>query len=224
MPIIFFIALIIAVYFLARKTLNELYFCLKKIFKNNTIVYLLISILFFPGTLLHELSHAIMARLLFLKVTEIKLTPEWKGNSIRLGRVTYVKGDFIRSILIGVAPVFGGTALFLWIAIAKIFPHPNMAINALLIYILFVISSTMFSSKQDLVDVGYLIPVLAVIGAILFLLKINILHYITTVTHTTIWSFVKVQFSTINSMMITVITIHVIIILVLKLLRRMTPA
>lgn len=219
MPIIFFIAAVIALFYLSRKTINELYLFLKRIFKSNSLVYLLISIIFFPGTLLHELSHALMARMLFLQVTEIKLTPEWKGNAIRLGRVTYVKGDFIRSIIIGIAPVIGGIALFLWFAIVKIFPHDNTIINILLIYILFVISSTMFSSKQDLVDVGYLVPVGAVIGLILFLFKINIFQYLETFTQTNIWTFITVQVSAMNSMMIIVLGIHITLIIVLKLIQ-----
>lgn len=223
MPIIFFTTAIIAVYFLSRKTINELYLVLKKILRSNNLVYLCISIIFFPGTFLHELSHALMARLLFLKVTEIKLTPEWKGNGIVLGRVTYIKGDFIRSIIVGIAPVVGGIAIFLWLSLANIFPQDNMTINVLLIYILFVVSSTMFSSKQDLVDVGYIIPVTAVIGAVLYFLKVNIFQYMTVLTHTNSWSFINRQFSVMNTMMIIVLSIHLIIIITLKILKKIIP-
>lgn len=219
MLVIYFFGSILILYFLSRKTLNELYFLLKKILRKNSLVYLAISVLFFPGTVLHELSHAFMARLLLLKVTEIKLTPEWKNNSIQLGRVTYLKGDFMRSIIVGVAPVFGGIALLFGIAIINIFPHPNIGINILLIYIIFVISSTMFSSKQDLVDIGYLIPIVVIIGAILFFFKINVLNYLKPITKTESGIVLYGLLYKLNLMMSITIAIHVVMILSLKIIR-----
>lgn len=219
MSTLYFIGSILILFFLSRKTLNELYFLLKKILKKNSIIYLAISIIFFPGTLLHELSHAIMARLLLLKVTEIKLIPEWKNNSIQLGRVTYVKGDFIRSIIIGVAPIFGGIALLFAVAITHLFPNANIYFNILLIYIIFVISSTMFSSKQDLVDIGYMIPVVIAIGAILFFFKINVFSYLLPFAKTKSALVANEILETLNGMMSITIALHVVIILSLKGIR-----
>lgn len=219
MSALYFIGSIFILFFLSRKTLNELYYFLKRILKKNSVVYLAISIIFFPGTLLHELSHAIMARLLLLKVTEIKLIPEWKNNNIQLGRVTYVKGDFIRSIIIGIAPVIGGIALLFGVAVSHFFPNPNISLNILLIYIIFVISSTMFSSKQDLVDIGYIIPIVIGVGAILFFFKINIFEYFMPFSRSKPALLMNELLSTLNGMMSITIAIHVGTILLLKGLR-----
>jgi len=40
-------------------------------------------------------------------------------------------------------------------------------------YIVFVISTTMFSSKQDMVDIIYAIPVIILIGGIIFVFQID---------------------------------------------------
>lgn len=217
---IIFISSIFFLYFFSKKTLNELYFFLKKILRKNSIVYMAIACIFFPGTLAHELSHALMARILLLKVTEITLIPEWKNNSIRLGRVTYIRGGIIRSIIVGVAPVIGGAILLLWMAIANIFPQTNVLLNALLLYIIFVVTSTMFSSKQDLIDVGYLIPFVVIGAAIIFIFKINIFQYITTLTKTGLGEFLNLQISKINIMMGVALATHIFMIVTLKILNK----
>ncbi len=220
MSVLLFTVFVFLLYFLSRKSLNELYFVLKKIFKKNSFVYLLIAIIFFPGTVLHEFSHAIMARLLFLKVFEIKLTPEWSGNSLELGKVTYMKSDFIRGIIVGVAPVVGGILLFFYLEYAEIFPNPNMYMNVLIVYLIFVISTTMFSSKQDLIDGVYLIPILAVIGGVMYLFNYNIFEIIPKLSETHLWTFLNVYFFSMNIMILIILAVHIFLIVFLKLFRR----
>jgi len=73
----------------------------------------------------------------------------------------------LRGILVGVAPFFGALFLFFGLSFFNLFPNKNLGLNIFLIYLIFTVSSLMFSSKQDLVDIGYLIPF------ILFLLIIG---------------------------------------------------
>ena len=173
-PVLLLFILIAVIYLISKHTVDVLYIVLKRTFKRDGIVFTLLSLVFFPGTLLHELSHAFMARLLLLKVLEIKLIPEWKHKSIKLGMVTYARRDRLSSVIVGIAPIIGGICLLVWIASLHIFPNDDWRLTLVLGYIIVVISSTMFSSKQDLVDALYALPLLGLIVAFLYLVFASI--------------------------------------------------
>ena len=155
------------IFFLSRQNFKQLFFLLRKIFHREKTVYTLISLIFLPGTIVHELSHFFAAIVLFLPVKDIQIFPKFEEGQIKLGQVFYVKKDFLRGILVGVAPFFGALFLFFGLSFFNLFPNKNLGLNIFLIYLIFTVSSLMFSSKQDLVDIGYLIPF------ILFLLIIG---------------------------------------------------
>lgn len=171
--VLFFICIIV-LYFIAQQTINNLFHVLRLFFKNDKIVFTIISLFFLPGTILHEMTHFFAAIVLMLNVHEVKIFPEFEKNYIKLGKVLYEKKDIVRGILVGVAPVFGGLLFFLWFSVFKIFPQQNMIINILLAYIIFSVSSTMFSSKQDLIDLLYIIPLGFIAGAIIYIFNIRI--------------------------------------------------
>ena len=69
----------------------------------------LYSIPLLPGVALHELSHAVMARLLGVRVRSLTLAPQrQKGGTVRLGAVEVLRSDNLRSSLIGGAPLLTG--------------------------------------------------------------------------------------------------------------------
>lgn len=69
----------------------------------------LFSLLFFPGVLLHEFSHYVMARLLRVPTGTVSLIPQSvEGNRLRLGFVETGKTDPLRDALIGAAPMLTG--------------------------------------------------------------------------------------------------------------------
>ncbi len=69
-----------------------------------------------PGILLHELSHALMAKLLGLKVGSFSLGPRSKGQYVQLGSVMVSSGGALRDSLVGMAPWLAGTAALLAIS------------------------------------------------------------------------------------------------------------
>jgi len=155
------------IFFISRKNFNHFFYFFRKFFHNENTVYALVSLIFLPGTIIHELSHFFAAIVLFLPVKDIQIFPKFEDGQIKLGHVLYVKKDFLRGILVGVAPFFGALFLFFFLSFFKLFPNKNLGLNIALIYLIFTVSSLMFSSKQDLVDIVYLIPF------ILFLLIIG---------------------------------------------------
>ena len=165
---------LLLLFFLSRQTINELFYFLRLFFKNEHFIFSLVSLIFLPGTILHEMSHFFMAISLFLKVRDVRIFPEKHGNTIKLGMVTYEKQDFIRGILVGIAPVFFGFFLFFVLAYFKFFPSENIFINLVFIYLIFVISSTMFSSKQDLVDLIFIIPLVIIALALVYIFNIDL--------------------------------------------------
>lgn len=170
---------LIVLYFLSRTSLNELFYFLKRIFRKDAIVFTIISIIFLPGTIIHELSHFFMALILFLNVRDINILPQWKDNSIKLGSVTYEKKDPIRGLLVGIAPVIVGIIFFLWLGSLDLQLSFHYLFNIGLMYVMFVVSSTMFSSKQDLVDLTMALPILIFGGIIIFFFGNEFIVYVT---------------------------------------------
>lgn len=69
----------------------------------------LFAILFFPGVLLHETSHFLMARLLGVNTVGFSLIPRPKPDGkLQLGYVETVQTDILRDAMIGAAPLITG--------------------------------------------------------------------------------------------------------------------
>ena len=170
---LFFFQLIL-LFFVSRVTITHLFQVLRLVFRHDKIVYSVIAFVFFPGTVIHELSHFVMAIFLFLKVRDIHVFPQWEGQYLKLGRVYYEKKDVVRSIIVGIAPIIVGLLLFWWLFSLHIFQSPNIILKVIVSWFIFILSTTMFSSKQDLIDIIYLIPVAVIIAGIIYIFQIDL--------------------------------------------------
>jgi hypothetical protein len=112
----------------------------------------MLAVLFLPGTIIHELSHFIMAKLLFVYAGKIHLIPETVGSDVKMGTVVVGKTDILRRFLIGIAPFLYGTAIILTIIYVSIkyALTQNIWVIIGVVYIVFQIGNTMFPSKKDL--------------------------------------------------------------------------
>ena len=72
-----FLLLIIAIYIVSRLILKELFILLRKFFQSDFVVFSLVSLLFLPGTIIHESAHFITALLLILPVKSMTVFPKW---------------------------------------------------------------------------------------------------------------------------------------------------
>lgn len=170
---VFFILQIIGLYFFSRQTTNEFFYFLRMFTRNQKTVFVLVSVLFFPGTVLHEMAHYFFAVITNLKVKEVKLFPEFNEGYIKLGRVLYEKKDFVRGLIVGIAPIIIALFFFWWLGAFRLFPNDNPYLNLILGYVVFAVSSTMFSSKQDLVDLIYIVPLIIIIGGLVYIFNIR---------------------------------------------------
>jgi hypothetical protein len=104
---------------LIRKSLTQsLFSVLQQITRNPRAEAIIYALLFFPGVVLHELSHWVAAKLLRVPTHRFSLIPEWiSPTTLRFGYVEMRKTDSLRSALIGLAPLLTGSAVILWLAI-----------------------------------------------------------------------------------------------------------
>lgn len=180
-----FIGEIILIYILSRLVLQKAYRSLHLMRWSNSLIVRVVSLLYAPGTIIHELSHYIVALLLNMHPREMSFFPVVEGNRVKLGHVIYEKnkGDFIRPLLVGIAPFFGAMGV-LWLFIyGSLFPGGEWWQTALFGYLILAITANMFSSPQDLIDIGYVIPLCIVVGFILYLFPLSIPpHYLSLIS------------------------------------------
>lgn len=129
--------------------------------KLGKVLYVLI---FFPGVVIHELSHFFTASLLGVHTGTIEIFPMESQEGTRLGSINVGKTDFVRNAIVGSSPLIVG--LLLMVAIARVmFPfalkdqsmdsiiHTIIAhwswYTLLYLYLLYTISNTMALSKSD---------------------------------------------------------------------------
>lgn len=171
-----FIGEIILIYILSRQVLQKAYRSFHQMRWSNEGIVRVVSFLYAPGTVVHELSHYIVALLLNMHPREMSFFPVIEGNKVKLGHVIYEKnkGDFIRPLLVGIAPFFGAMGV-LWLLIySSLFPGAEWWQTILFGYLILAITANMFSSPQDLIDIGYVIPLCIVVGFILYLFPLSI--------------------------------------------------
>lgn len=210
-----FLILSVVLFFVSRKTIHTCFYFFSRFLKHPQAAYRMIALLYFPGTAIHEMSHLVMAMVLNLKVRDITLIPKIRGNTLKLGTVLYEKKDVVRGLIVGIAPFFAALFAFWFIDAFKLL-YSNFWITALFSYIVFTISSTMFSSKQDLIDLIYVLPIIVVIGIILVVLKVDMQLFFLALDLNTVSQF----FSIVNSFLIFSLLLNGGMIMVLKLILR----
>ncbi len=139
--------------------------------RNPALTVGLFSILFFPGVILHEFSHFVVAKLLGVRTGGFSLIPSsLPDGRLRLGYVETSKSDVVRDSLIGAAPLIVGSLIVAYMGIYQL--HLNSLWNVfrnaqfdlfwmgvgllpkvedfyLWFYLAFTVSSTMMPSESD---------------------------------------------------------------------------
>lgn len=145
--------------------------------KSRKMTVYLLSVFFLPGTLIHELSHFLMAVVLFVPTGKLSLMPELEadGRTLRMGSLEVGKTDPLRSVLIGVAPVLIGTLIIIGSLFLASQQHLFSAWWTYIVmgYILFEIGNTMFSSRKDLQGALELLLLVIILLPVLYFLGIK---------------------------------------------------
>lgn len=149
------------------------------VFGSTTVGKWFYTLLFLPGTILHELSHWLMAELLGVKTGEITVLPDFsdtnsKSGQERLGSVQTANAGPLRSFLIGSAPFLTGV-LILWVIGHLILDGGWLWWQyLLLLYGVVVVGSSMLLSKEDRRSWPFILILLIVIIVIYYLLPITL--------------------------------------------------
>lgn len=119
-----------------------------------------------PGVIVHELSHLLVANMLFVHTGEVEFFPQIQRDHVKLGSVAIAKTDPLRRFAIGVAPLVVGLGIIF--SLFWLFPSVVTAFSfwtVLFYYGIFEIGNTMFSSRKDLEGaIGLLILLLFLAG------------------------------------------------------------
>jgi hypothetical protein len=157
--------------FFQRRLHHEIQLVFLVLTRRPTMALGIFSLIFFPGVLLHELSHFLMAQFLMVRTSGFSLTPTvLPGGRLRLGYVEVEGTDFFRDALIGTAPLISGGLAMAYLAGARLgfmplantiwqqnWPAfwdglsklPQQTDFWLWFYLAFAISSTMLPSASD---------------------------------------------------------------------------
>lgn len=157
--------------FLQRGLHREIQAVLLILTRRANITMILFSLLFFPGVFLHELSHFLMSKILFVPTGKVSLIPEsMPDGRLRLGYVEVSKADILRDSLIGMAPLIAGGLFISYAAVYKLnllplwdalrqadftifwsglASLPSQPDFLLWFYLTFTVSSTMLPSESD---------------------------------------------------------------------------
>jgi hypothetical protein len=164
--IIFFLELLL-LYLSSRLLTGALTRLIHSLTHSQTKTIHILAFLFLPGTVVHELAHIITAGAMLVHVGNIEFLPEIRENEVKLGSAEIGRTDPIRRGIIGIAPVLVGITLLVGMLL-YFFSHFSQFSSVgwvmLLIYALFVLSNTMFSSKKDME--GFLVFLGLIIGLV----------------------------------------------------------
>ena len=192
--LIWFGLTLVPLVFLQRLLHREIQAVLLILTRSPSLAIYLFSLLFFPGVLLHELSHYVTAVMLGVPAARFSVVPRsLPGGRLQLGYVETARTDIVRDSLVGAAPVIVGGAVVAYLALTKlnllplvqelraghvatlwsgISQLPQGPGFPLWFYLLFAISSTMLPSQADrhawlplAVAAGFLLVIAALAGA-----------------------------------------------------------
>lgn len=184
-------------YLTRRKMTRELQKFVRRLGGENRTYVWLWSLIFLPGTLVHELSHFLVAAMTGAKTGKIEIFPRLpklylnppKGLSLpaskdspsktHLGYVQIQKLGPFRGFLVGTAPLLIGSILLIWLA--SIFKplSANLSelftpMNLLTLYFFFTIANSLFPSWSDVKQALPLIVMGVIVGVVLWLLGVSV--------------------------------------------------
>ncbi len=171
-PLVWSLILLAALWWVSRKLTYYFMSVTYALTRHETLTYALYAILVLPGTLIHETSHWLMAKLVGVRTGRVQMLPRLEGKSgqIRLGSVDVRGGSLWQHTLIGLAPFLMGSALTVLLSYALVdldalarawqmrdaaamgrmimetLRRPDAALG---LYLLFTVSESMFLSASD---------------------------------------------------------------------------
>lgn len=227
---ILLLAELIILFFLSRRLTENLFRFLILITRSRPVAVSIVTLLLFPGTVIHELSHLFTAEILGVRTGKLILAPEAiRSDEIQAGSVMVAKTGPFRRVAIGLAPLLWGIGAITALSYFLFTPPFGLPQDFPLLYwylgmgyLLFAISNSLFPSSLDLQGTpGALITIFllftaAYIAGIRLSLSGQSLEVINTVLYSLVQSLGLVLAVNIGGLLIT----QILLVLIGKIIKR----
>ena len=193
-PLFWTLALLVALWWVSRRLAHYFISSVYLLTHHEGLSVALYAIFIFPGTLVHETSHWLMAKLVGVRTGSFDVLPKFaRDGTIQLGSVGIKGGSLWQLALIGLAPMVVGSLLTVWLsyslvnvdtlgyavesgswrAVLNVLAASLQKPDALLaIYLLFTISDSIFLSASDRAPVQQLALYLGLVLIPLYVLGV----------------------------------------------------
>ena len=170
-PLFWLVALLVALWWVSRQLAHYFISIVLLFTDHESFAVAAYAIFIFPGTLVHETSHWLIARMVRVRTGSFDVLPKLsRDGTIQLGSVGIRGGHLGQHALIGLAPMIVGSILTVWLsyslvdvdalgyalesgrwsAVAEVLLASLRKPDALLaLYLLFTISDSIFLSSSD---------------------------------------------------------------------------
>ncbi len=159
MPLLYVILSLVVLLLTKRIMTTDLARLVHRLGGNQHTAIITWSIIFLPGTIIHEISHFLLAALTGARTGKIEIFPEYledesdgRSTRIALGSVQTQKLNPVQGFLVGIAPFLSGIALLIWLAslLQTGFDTKNIWLVILEGYFFFTIANSFFPSWPDI--------------------------------------------------------------------------
>lgn len=176
-----FFGLLAVLFLVSQEMTKSISFVMYRMTHSQKISMYALAVLFFPGVVVHELSHFLSALLLGVHAENPEFFPKMIDGRLKLGSVSIQKTDPIRKTLIGVAPVLGGVGmLLLGVFLYREYMSESALAFVILAVVYFQIANSMFSSRKDMEGTGIFFLILIGLGIALWMLQVPVLSFFLT--------------------------------------------
>lgn len=179
--ILFFLFLLTSLFLLSQKISAYIYSNVFVITKNKNLAIGVLLFILLPGTIIHEISHFLIATILRVPTGELTVIPTiGKDEEIKAGKLFLGETDPFRLSLIGLAPMIIGLTIIYFIGNTFFANFPQLITQnlqpttILSFYLLFITSITMFSSKKDMKGLVIAAPIILILFISLYFVGIRI--------------------------------------------------
>lgn len=157
MPFLFVILSLLALLLTKKKMTADLNHLIHRFGGSQHSSIIIWSIIFLPGTIVHEVSHFLIAALTGAHTGKIEIFPEYlesdeRSTHVAFGSVQTQKLNPIQGFLVGIAPFISGMALLIWLAslLQISFTDRNIWLLILEGYFFFTIANSFLPSWTDI--------------------------------------------------------------------------
>lgn len=170
------IALIFLLYLSDRQLISQFSRLIHRFGGGRNSLIIFWSLIFLPGTIIHELSHFFFAILTGARTGKIEVLPrlleeDWENEEnsagVTLGYVQTQKLNPLQGLFIGLAPFIIGLVLLVWLSslIQQSYLSATYSLLFFQGYLFFTISNSFFPSKSD---IKHTLPMIFIFSLIMF--------------------------------------------------------